>query len=409
MQGKTVLIVHSDDRLAELLSGILQESGLHALKTNDLSGAETTFRYFEPDLVLVELQPLRRASPDARQMLAGADTGRRIPLLALLTALDGEVPLDELGADGSVKVPLRSVEVLNEVRRHLAPGDAESLSGQLSRVGVTDLLTMFDMGRRSGRIKLDDGRRRAWVRIVDGDVVDGGIEGGDSGADVINELLDWKRGEFQVLFGEDQAGAGPAAQSKAPSAPLPDATVRTSEVRLENGDRSFLRGLVEETGSGVKSEPEVEAAPTAQAPDGPAPGRAVSEGELAAHQALTLLNAVSSYASGFSEQRLLHRKLEGVRQRLVRSYGTLSAFEVSSDATVGLRADFEASDLGSRSVVEGCAEWLIAFGLELDRTFPGSMPRATLHILAESVISEDDRFGFMKLLGFGGGGRQGWS
>ncbi len=430
MQGKTVLIVHSEELLASLLAQNLQDAGLRALQAPNLAQAAATFRYFEPDLVLAELQPLSRASPDARDLLMGGSTGRPIPVVALVTVGDDETALEGLGVSGVVRVPFKSVELIALIRQHLEPTPERGLSGDLGRLGVTDILTMFDMGKRSGRVDLDDGQRKAWLDFRSGEVVDGGFGTTSSGPEVIDELIDWQQGNFEVAF-ETPADGTPVdgIQTESGSSPdsggafgSPDATsvtdlTATNDFSIASDDRAFLKQLLDQpprpsspsvdvpaatidSGSSLVSPPSVVGAPVESSPsDRSEP----TEGGQAAHHALTLLNTVASYASGFAEKQLLQRRLEGVRQRLVKSHGGLSAFEVSPDASVGLRSHLDPITLNSRSIVEATAEWLIAFSLEIDRTFPGSMPRATLHILVESIGDGPENFGFMKALGFGGG------
>ncbi|MCG8456475.1 MAG: hypothetical protein MI919_09345, partial [Holophagales bacterium] len=104
----------------------------------------------------------------------------------------------------------------------------------------------------------------------------------------------------------------------------------------------------------------------------------------------------------FAERLLLQRKLEAVRLRLSSNHPALALFEVSDDATIGLAARAsEGAD--APQVVEAASEWLLAFSLEIDRTFPGSLPKATLRILVESVGDGRDRHGLARALGFGGG------
>ncbi|MEM6796573.1 MAG: DUF4388 domain-containing protein, partial [Acidobacteriota bacterium] len=190
MKGKTILIVHGEKKLTDLLANMLHEEGLRALRAGDLSEAESTIRYFEPDLILVDLQPLRRASPDARAMLSGSESGGRIPVLALAPPGDSGAPLDGLEVAGSIQMPFKPDELMAQIGRQLgteaagtsgqdasAGGREQELSGDLKQIGVTELLTMFDMGRRGGRVNLDDGTRTAWLILEDGDVTGGGIDG----------------------------------------------------------------------------------------------------------------------------------------------------------------------------------------------------------------------------------------
>ncbi|MEM6797206.1 MAG: hypothetical protein AAF725_24755, partial [Acidobacteriota bacterium] len=168
-----------------------------------------------------------------------------------------------------------------------------------------------------------------------------------------------------------------------------------------SNDRSYLKKLVEEPTTAFQS-----SAPPRE--EGPAPEpisiRSSTGGsEQGAHAALTLLNTVSSYAGGFMEKKLLQRKLEGVRQRLVKTQSGLSVFEVFPDATIGLRPG-ESENYDDRSIVDGTASWLTALALDVDRTFPGSFPRTTLLVLVESADDGDDRFGFLEALGFSGAG-----
>ncbi|MEM7583312.1 MAG: DUF4388 domain-containing protein [Acidobacteriota bacterium] len=412
MQGKTVLIIHSEEMLTDLLAQNLQEVGLQVVRAPNLSQAAKTFMFLEPDLVMAELGPLSRASPDARSMLMGGDGKKPIPVLALSTVADAEISVE--GLSGVVRVPFKSGELIALVRRHLESDVEHSLAGELSRVAVTDLLTMFDMGKRSGQIKLDDGQRQAWLDMRSGEVVGGGIGDTSHGAEIIDELIDWQRGSFEVTFmdaSEVEVAANPSSsESRATlGTRIANDPTSTKEISLESEERDYLKKLLDDRVGSSDAESGA-ADPAVSRPEADS-GREVSpaadsqptQGGQAVHHALTLLNTVAAYASGFAEKQLMQRKLEGVRQRLVKTHGGLSVFEVFPDATVGLRSEFDPAAMNSQSIVEATAEWLIALTLDLDRTFPGSMPRATLRVLVESIGDGPEEFGFLEAMGFGGG------
>ncbi|MCG8457870.1 MAG: DUF4388 domain-containing protein, partial [Holophagales bacterium] len=328
MSGHTVLVIHRDAQLTSLVATVLHDAGFRVLRASDLADAAATFRYFEPDLVLAELGPLRRTSPDTRAMLQGADARRSIPVLAIAGAGEDQSHLEALGVAEVVSFPFRAEALLARVDEHLgktgpkepvptpAPTPTEAsaagMSGRLERFEIPELLTMFDMGRRSGRIRLESNGRRAYLLLSEGDVIDGGIDGGASGVDAVNELIGWKEGSFEIELAES-APAG-VQQPKETVAP-PTSASETQDFPV--GDRPFLRQLAQD---GAPAPAPGRPAPGGPAPGGPAPGGPAAsaaaggrENTDALHEALTVLNAVASYASGFAERLLLQRKLEAVR------------------------------------------------------------------------------------------------
>lgn len=228
----------------------------------------------------------------------------------------------------------------------MSDGTVVPLAGSLSEIPVSQLIAMLAVLRRDARVHCENGPRRATLALVRGEVAGAETNDGRNGDEAINHLLEWKQGHFEVEF------------------------------------------------VAATTEPSREPAP---APFGPPPEDSAAVGRAA----LGLLNVVASFAAGFVQQPMLARKLEAILAALAPRHTALRAFQVDLTGAIGVvNGGFESLARHSeRAVVDATSEWILALVFELQRTFPGSFPNATLRILAESAGDDVRRLGFFRALG----------
>lgn len=238
----------------------------------------------------------------------------------------------------------------------MSQGTLLPLTGSLAEIPVSQLIAMLAVLRRDARVRCENGPRRATIVLARGEVDTAETNDGRRGEEAINHLLEWRQGSFEVEFVTAEAE------------PVPEPV----------------------------AEPALLATPTVTL-TGPPPEDTSAVGRAA----LGLLNVVASFAAGFAQQPMLARKLEAILAALTPRHPALRYFRIDATGAVGVvNGGFEALALQSeRAIVDATSEWILALVFELQRTFPGSFPNATLRILAESAGPEVRRFGFYRALG----------
>jgi len=90
--------------------------------------------------------------------------------------------------------------------RGASPGASQGLRGDLEHVKLGSLMSFLESEKRSGRLRLDNGRDEAVLQIVNGGLA--GVENLGNYAhahDRVFELLDWPTGSFEFAAADDEA------------------------------------------------------------------------------------------------------------------------------------------------------------------------------------------------------------
>lgn len=226
-----VLIIEPDEWQAALLSKHLGDAGFEVELATGAKQGFDRIRELLPDCILCDVN-----LPDidgfwvARRVRTEPSAVSTTPFLFLTEADDTESRLQGLhvGADLYLSKPLRSEEVVaqvgaliemaNRLRKqresYSSDGPASSrdsaFRGDVAQVSLSTVLTLLELERRSGRLKVkaEDGRR-AEIEIVEGKFA-GATLGGQTGDPTrqLREILRWKKGTF--AFQPDVAGPPPA-------------------------------------------------------------------------------------------------------------------------------------------------------------------------------------------------------
>ncbi|MBP6629272.1 MAG: response regulator [Kofleriaceae bacterium] len=222
-----VLVADDDAWILRMVSTVLEKSG-YSVETA-IDGEDAMARAAEriPDLLITDvMMPRMDGWTLVRNLRARPETSM-LPVI-FLTALssdDDRIRGFKLGADDYVTKPFRFEEldlrVAKTLRRaHAMVEDtreqlgAPSLRGDLAQVGLSSLLVLIEMERKTGLLSLraPDGTL-AQVLVRDGRVVHARLDGQPDPVDAacVFFLLTWSAGDFEliscVIEGPDRVGS----------------------------------------------------------------------------------------------------------------------------------------------------------------------------------------------------------
>lgn len=239
MSKGRVLIIEADEWLSAMLGKFLGDAGY---VVDFATGAKQGFdkvRELSPDCILCDV-----TLPDidgfwvARRVRTEPTAVATTPFLFLTEPDDSESRLQGLhvGADLYLNKPLRHEEVVAQVgalidmanrlkkQRDRLTSDApdshrgSALRGDLAQVSLSTVLTLLEIERRSGKLKVSgEAGRRGQIDLGDGKFVAARVDGmrGPPSA-LLRELLRWKVGSFAFKPDPLQPKPDPA-QAKPPS------------------------------------------------------------------------------------------------------------------------------------------------------------------------------------------------
>lgn len=200
-----------------------------------LSGASalSVARTIQPDCVLLEMiLPELDGVSLARSMRAEPSRLARVPIIFISNADDIASKSAAFAAGGDVFLskPFRVDEVALQVQalvgmasrlagqeraasetegdaepESMAPG-AHAIEGNIEQMSVATVLTLLEMERRSGTLKVAAGNRKCTLDIVAGYAIGGSI-GASTVAPLaaLREILRWQAGRFRFTPGTDAA------------------------------------------------------------------------------------------------------------------------------------------------------------------------------------------------------------
>lgn len=215
-----VLIIEADEWLTTLISKFLSDAGYTTQVATTARGGFDDAVSSQPDCVLCDV-----VLPDidgfwvTRRIRADKTKLAGTPILLLAQKEDHLARLEglALGADVFLTPPFRYDEVIAQVDALLgmalrlrarrdsvhtdAPtsvGDAAAVHGDVSQISVPTFLTMLEMERRTGRIRVQvRGKPAIVIEVVEGTIVltqSGPTE--KDPIDVLREVVQWKKGKY---------------------------------------------------------------------------------------------------------------------------------------------------------------------------------------------------------------------
>ena len=234
MAGAQILIVDDDPWIVRMVTTVLEKRGhvIHSAADGE-EGLQKAMK-LHPDLVISDvMMPKMDGWTLVRTLRSRAELA--LTPVIFLTALGGDeerIRGFRLGADDYLPKPFRFEEldlrVANALRKRrsldaqkqtlaaaapvetadvsASPGRVNGIHGTLDQLGLSSLLAMIDMERKSGILVLQRGRLVGRLFFKAGRVLSARLEGDGPfvrrGADTIYQMLTWADGRFDFTVVE---------------------------------------------------------------------------------------------------------------------------------------------------------------------------------------------------------------
>lgn len=216
--GKRILIVDDEPTMLRMVESVLARHGHVVEVARDGAEALEKALHSPPDLIITDVVMPRM---DGWTLVRTLRTRRELALVPVvfLTALG--TPRDRtygfrLGADDYLQKPFDVAEFEARIERVLHRADrmqrqvkgmaeeedgAVGLKGSLSHIGVSAVLTILEMERKSGVLVLKS-RVTGRVFLKEGRVLDAFFDGQPQprGAEAVYQMLTWNAGRFEFSY-----------------------------------------------------------------------------------------------------------------------------------------------------------------------------------------------------------------
>jgi DNA-binding response OmpR family regulator len=208
-----LLLVDADPRSVRVLEVSLKKSGYSVTTASDGADALGKIDIDAPDLILSDTRLPRIDGYELVRRLKKKPETANIPTVFLTSqkSIEDKIRGLELGVEDYLTKPIFVRELIARVNLLLArrtqermatslPVSARTrLNGSLEDMGVVDLLQTFEVSRKSGVARINDGRQTLRVFFRDGKVVDAEL-GRLRGEEAVYRALLWNAGNFEVEF-----------------------------------------------------------------------------------------------------------------------------------------------------------------------------------------------------------------
>lgn len=215
MAKQQLLLVDADARSLRLLEVSLKKAGFSVTTAQDGNDALAKIELSPPDLILTDT---RLPNLDGYGMVRRIKENREwasIPVVFLTSqkSVEDKIRGLELGVEDYLTKPIFVRELIARVnillarnaRDGFASKQQSSLSGrtrfagQVSDMGVVDLLQTFEVSRKAGIVHIHNNGQEAHIYFRDGKVIDG-VLGRLAGEEAVYRALLWNEGNFEVEF-----------------------------------------------------------------------------------------------------------------------------------------------------------------------------------------------------------------
>lgn len=213
MAKQQLLLVDADPASVRVLEVSLKKAGFSVTTAADGQDALAKLELSAPDLILTDTRLPRVDGYELVRRIKEMPALASLPVVFLTSqkSVEDKIRGLELGVEDYLTKPIFVRELIARVHLLLARRTHQrmsassptsrrtTLSGDLADMGVVDLLQTFELGRKSGRAKLQDGDLEASIYFRDGKVVDA-EHGRLKGEEAIYRCLIWTAGAFEVEF-----------------------------------------------------------------------------------------------------------------------------------------------------------------------------------------------------------------
>src|SRR5215472_2299921 len=209
MAKQHLLLVDGDPKSLRVMEVSLKKAGFSVTTAADGKDALQKIQISPPDLVLSDTRLSELDGFELCRRLKDDDRLRNIPFVFLTSqkAVEFKVRGLEMGGEDYLTKPIYIKEIVTRARMILQKAEKErferretrgGFSGSLSDLGVVDLVQTFEVGRKTGLIRLE-GERSGTIYFRDGRVIDAEL-GRLGGENAFYRMLNTFEGDFEVQF-----------------------------------------------------------------------------------------------------------------------------------------------------------------------------------------------------------------
>ena len=209
MAKQHLLLVDGDPKSLRVMEVSLKKAGFSVTTATDGKDALQKIQISPPDLVLSDTRLSELDGFELCRRLKDDERLRHIPFVFLTSqkAVEFKVRGLEMGGEDYLTKPIYIKEIVTRARMILQKAEKErferretrgGFTGSLSDLGVVDLVQTFEVGRKTGLIRLD-GERSGTIFFRDGRVIDAEL-GRLAGENAFYRMLNTFEGNFEVQF-----------------------------------------------------------------------------------------------------------------------------------------------------------------------------------------------------------------
>jgi DNA-binding response OmpR family regulator len=203
-QKKKILIIDDEVLNRAILEDYLSDFGYEIYMASNGSEGVDMLAKTAPDLVLLDIKMPDKDGFQTLEEIKRSPGFANIPVLFIsaLNRSNLKVKGLELGAEDYITRPFDKAELLARIRAalrrtNLQFQDGRKMEGDLSDLGLIELLQPLALGKKTAAVKLKD--IDAEVIIEEGRLVHV-RQGHFTGRDALNRILLVEKGEFSVIF-----------------------------------------------------------------------------------------------------------------------------------------------------------------------------------------------------------------
>ena len=207
-----LLLVDGDPKSLRVLDVSLKKAGFDVATATSGREAITLLERSQPDLIISDTDLDEMDGFDLCSQIKARPEWSKIPFLFVSgrKSIEDKIRGLELGVDDYLTKPIYIKEIGIRVRTALQRAERERMesrregrtrfAGDLSDVGVIDLVQTIELNRKSGIIHIvNRDTRRGSIFFRDGKVIDAEVSR-LSGANAMYRLFSWSEGQFAVEF-----------------------------------------------------------------------------------------------------------------------------------------------------------------------------------------------------------------
>lgn len=210
MAKQHLLLVDGDAKSLRVMEVSLKKAGFSVTTAVHGKDALEKVQISVPDLVLSDTRMPEMDGFELCKALKADERFKHIPFVYLTgqKSVEFKVKGLELGGEDYLTKPIYIKEIVTRLRMILQKAEKERIekretkagfAGNLSDMGVVDLVQTFEMGRKTGTITLTDGERTGVVFFREGRVVDAELAR-IHGEHAFYRMLNINEGKFEVQF-----------------------------------------------------------------------------------------------------------------------------------------------------------------------------------------------------------------